>query len=201
MELSHKHQVFLTVTIVIVMFIIILLMIRPTITGMQLSKEFQNIGMDLNSIIEQVEMTKTDAKTSNIKLESCENLNKEYINQVEEMTKTSYTCYEDKKKIESDIVIMRREYENNITSLEEELESKLSKQIEETSDDISSYKEDIQRLNDEITSLEEEMELIIKSAVNNICCKYKVDFPSTDSYFLSNNKIVCATGEEKKINC
>ena len=40
MELSHKHQVFLTVTIVAVLFIIILLMMGPTIRGLNLSKEF-----------------------------------------------------------------------------------------------------------------------------------------------------------------
>lgn len=190
MELSHKHQVYLTITIVSVLFTIILLMIGPTIKGINLSKQFSEIGMDVDSIITDLESKKTETKVLNVKLDSCENLNNKYVSQLKSASNETYNCIEEKRELLNEISRLNIEYERNISDIRREIENNLTRK-----------KEEIQKLNENLENLNKEFELLIQNAANNLCCKYKVDFPNTDSYFISNNRIVCANGEETKITC
>jgi hypothetical protein len=190
MSFSHKHQVMLTISIIAVLFTIILLMLGPTIKGYNTVKEFKKYGLDVDEVIFSLEKINSEREVVNFKLSTCTEINKDYEQQVRNVINDSFKNIEQIKILEREIEILKMEFRTNLSSLERECELRLS-----------TFKEENQFLSEILNQKEENLNFIIENSANNICCKHRVDFPNTDSYFISNNRIVCANGEENPITC
>ena len=94
MELSHKHQVFLTISIVAVLFTIILLLIGPALRSNNLENDFKNYGYYVNSIVSGLEKANIDVKVLEVKQESCIQVNSEYIDQIKKLNNETYSATE-----------------------------------------------------------------------------------------------------------
>jgi hypothetical protein len=190
MSFSHKHQVMLTISIIAVLFTIILLMIVPTIRGHNVIKDLKKYGLDVNEVINSLEKMNQEKEISKVKLDTCNNINKELESQIKTFSSDLVKSQQEIVKIERDYELKLIELNNNITNLKKE-----------HNDQLLIYIDENDKLKNELLEIEENLILIIQNAANNLCCKYKVDYPQTDSYIISKNKIVCTNGETDKISC
>ncbi|MGM5485312.1 MAG: hypothetical protein ACQEP1_05580 [Nanobdellota archaeon] len=190
MELSHKHQVLLTITIVAVLFVIILFMMKPALKGYEIRKEFGSYDMTLDEILSKVEEKETKLNSALIRKRSCEKTSERQKERIEELTNESYQCSQLKNELKS-------EKDRKIQELENKLENSENKCNQEKVE-VEREKEQLQK---ELDSLKKRFDALAGNAAENICCKHKVDYPETDSYIISNNKIACTTGEGNKLEC
>ena len=201
MELSHKHQVFLTVSIVAVMFVIILILLVPALKGNNIANEFKKYGYDINSVLDDLEKSSTQIKVLEVKTQTCEESNKEYISQIKDLTNKTYSSIENNKKLQTNFEILQTECETNLTNIQKESKDEIEKTKKECNDMVEIYKNNVTKLKNQIIDINEKNNIMIHNAALNICCKYKVDYPDTNSYVINNNKIVCGVDKEIEIEC
>jgi hypothetical protein len=190
MDFSHKHHAYMTITIVAVLFVVILALIIPAFKGYQLQRNFADVGMDPSSVLETIDSLETDIKVQQVRLEACEAGSSEREEELLLLTKEHATCMQEKKKLEDNTIRLRQSFEEN-----------LSHALSTYDDDLLLVEEELETLQGRYDNLEESYEAIIENAAQNLCCKYKVDYPSTDSYSIVNNRIVCSTGQNTPISC
>jgi hypothetical protein len=66
---------------------------------------------------------------------------------------------------------------------------------------IKSLGTDIANLKSDLERCEDAQDAVIADAARRLCCMQRVDNPAIDSYSVSDDRIVCATGGQKAIRC
>lgn len=160
------------IIIIILLVIVLLITIKPALLGYTVNKQFKDIGLSAADIMKEIQSLKSDLLIADTSLESCQKLNQEYLDDLNDAKTAETTCTEEKTKLESDYDQLNQAY---------------TQEKEQSESDYDSIKE---RYNN-----------VLQNSADNICCKNKVDDPDIDSYILMNDKIICTSGEGIKINC
>ncbi len=179
----HHHHVSFAMIIAILLIVLLIFLIRPAFRGYKLNKEFEGLGTDAASFLRELDEFKSRILIINTSLENCQETNKEYLQQINDEKNATFSCLEEKRRSES-------EFRFNISQLMSENEQKKS-----------TAELELNQLKLQYESLKGMYDSAISNAANNICCKNKIDNPKIDSYALSDGKIVCTIGGEKKISC
>ena len=187
-KFNKKHIT--TIGTIFSIIILIIIFIKPTITGFGVSKLFDEKNIDVADFIEEQELTKANLETTQTTLDACKKLNKDYLEEISKQKTINFQCEEEKNKIQSEFNQLESEREFDKSRIEAEFEQKKN-EIEIEKQQYETKYNDIKTLHD----------AIIENAAYNICCKAKVDNKNIDSYLISNSKIVCTTGGENKITC
>lgn len=186
----HHHHINLLLVITILLIIVVIVLARPALLGYKISKQFEEIGMSAADFLKELDSVKSERLITETNLKSCESLNEDMLSDLSEERNAGFMCIQDKNKMET-------EYENRIKELEFDLDRikpDFESQKKELQSELEREKIKVQEFQDRYNSLSE-------NSANNICCKAKVDDKEIDSYIVSNNRIVCTTGEEDRIDC
>ena len=124
------------------------------------------------------------------KLNSCSNLNDGYLKDITDEKNTTFSCLEEKRRVQSMFEQLKNEYQFNLTSV-----------ISEHEAEKSEAELELNQLKIESEGFKERYERLIENTANNICCKARIDNPKIDSFIVSNDRVVCSIGEERKIAC
>ena len=74
MELNHKYQLILTLSIVVVLFVIIIILLVPAMKGHNITKQFKEAGYNVSSVIKTLEDAKTEVSVIKQKEETCQKI-------------------------------------------------------------------------------------------------------------------------------
>lgn len=171
MTVKH-HHVSMTLVLVIILLILLGVLIKPAFIGYKISKQLSEVGLTASGVIAEIDSLKSQTLVAKTTLASCDSLTKKYLADLQTEKNTSFACFDEKRRLQSDFDLYRREAGANNTVLSVENE-----RIKNT------------------------YAAVVQNAANNICCKNRIDSPEIDSYLVASNRIVCASGEEPKINC
>lgn len=175
----HRHHVSLGLIFIILLIIVLVLMIRPALTGYSLSKELEGLGTSAADVLRKIDLIKSEKLVVETNLENCKKLNEDYLGQVTSEKGLTFTCLEEKKKLQFDLGVLGSESEQKKSAAELEVEG----------------------LKISYASLETSYGSLSRNSANNICCKNKIDNPEINSYMVSGNSIVCTVGGENRISC
>jgi|TARA_Y100000310_G_C20591034_1_gene767995 hypothetical protein len=124
------------------------------------------------------------------KLNSCSNLNDGYLKDITDEKNTTFSCLEEKRRVQSMFEQLKNEYQFNLTSV-----------ISEHEDEKSEAELELNQLRIEFEEIKTRYESLVQNTADNICCKARIDNPKIDSFIVSNDRVVCSIGEERKIAC
>lgn len=175
----RHHHIGLAFILVILLVIVISLLVKPAFIGYKLSKQFEELGTNAEAILKEVEFLKSQLLITKTNLDTCQGLNARYLADLNVEKNATFACLEETRRFGTSTEQLRLEYQFNISQLRSE-------------------KEDLEI---QLTTSQNKYELIIQNAADNICCKNRVDNPEIDSFLVSNDRIICAVGEETKISC
>jgi len=185
----HIHLSFAMI-IVILMIIALLVVIKPAMFGYKLGKQFEDLGIDSSEFLTGMASLESDILVLETKLDSCGKLIEDYLKEITDEKNATFTCLEEKRRVQSMFEQLRNEYRFNLTNV------------------ISGYEQgrteaelELNQLKIEFKEIEAKYERLVKNTANNICCKARIDNPEIDSFIISNDKVVCSIGEEKKVEC
>tara|TARA_Y100000310_G_C20672387_1_gene811024 strand:- start:1395 stop:1931 length:537 start_codon:yes stop_codon:yes gene_type:complete len=176
--------------IAILLVITLLVVIKPAMFGYKLGKQFEEIGIESSNFLTGMASLESGILVLETKLDSCKNLNENYLNEITDEKNTTFSCLEEKKRVESMFEQLKNEYKFNLTSVVSEHEN------ERTEAEL-----ELNQLKIESEGFKERYERLIENTANNICCKARIDNPKIDSFMISNDRVVCSIGEEQKIEC
>lgn len=188
----HPHHFHINLLLIINIFlvILILIMIKPAFLGYKLSKQFEDINKTPSQILKSVEMLKSELLIAETNLESCKNLNQQFLMDLNKEKNISFKCKQEKDVLKYNYKQLISEYNYNLTKMKSEFEQK--RRLMEN---------ELTQLKETLDSLRDNYEELAKNSANNICCKAKVDNKKIDSYIIFNNRIICSVGEKNKITC
>lgn len=169
---------------------IIVMLVRPALTGYTISKQFDEMNVPVSDILNRIDDLKAQSLLADANLSSCMSTNEDLLQMLTSEKNATFDCMRQNNLLTLELQSMEKEYDNNITSMEDEYELNRA----EIQAELDAEK-------DKCSKFEEQYTPIIKNAANNICCKAKVDDKNIDSYIISNNRIVCTIGEENEISC
>ena len=159
-----------------------------------MSQEFKDIEMTPSEVLARITSYKSDLRVTETKLDSCEVASDKLIDDLVVEKDENFVCGQTKDEIESD-------YEQQIKELNLELESVGTSADQRVQDEISLIQVELTNANLASDNIQRDYDLVVKNSADNICCKAKVDNSDIDSYIVSSNKVVCTSGEDKRISC
>lgn len=190
----HHHHINKLLWVVMGLIIVLFVLSKPAFIGYRMSQEFKDIEMTPSEVLAKITNYKSDLKVSETKLEACNVASDKLIDDLALEKDESFTCDQEKDELESD-------YEQQIKQLNLELNSVNETADQRVRDEISLIEIQLSNVNLANEELQRDYDDVVKNSANNICCKAKVDNQDIDSYIVSSNKIVCTTGEDKRISC
>ena len=176
--------------VIILLVIIVLVITKPAITGYVVADQFEETNMNVSEFLEEQELTKSELVITQTNLDTCKELNQDYLDDISEERSTSFQCDQEKNELQSKYNNLKSEYELEKQKIESDFKQK-EIEIEIENQQLETKYNDVKTLHDSL----------VTNIANNICCKAKVDNKNIDSYLISNSMIVCATGAENKITC
>ena len=190
----HHHHINYLLFIAILLITVIIVLIRPALTGYSIAKEFKDSELTPTEMLRSMEAVKGDLKVKELELQSCEE------DTSDEQDKMA-ACLADAETQKTDYEKRIERLENDIKNLKPEYEAKkvvLEAELQQATFDLAelerSYEEVVKEMNADYQALK-------KNAANNICCKARVDDKSIDSFKVVNGAIVCGSGEAERISC
>jgi hypothetical protein len=190
----HHHHINKLLWVILGMIVILLVLSKPAFIGYRMSKEFSDIEMTPSEVLAKITNYKSDLRVTETKLESCEVASDKLMDDLVVEKDENFICGQNKDGIESD-------YEQQIKELNLELESVSGDADQRVQDEISLIQIELTNANLASDNLQRDYDLVVKNSADNICCKAKVDNSDIDSYIVSSNKVVCTSGEDKRISC
>lgn len=189
-KLKPHHHINFLLIITILLIIFLLILIKPAMLGYKISQQFKEMGTSASDFIRSADSLKSKLLITENNLEMCKNLNKDYINSLSKKENETFKCQQEKSELVSKINQLKSEQNFNISRIQSDFEQRKS----EVEHELAQEKAKTDELN-------RQYDTIVENSANNICCKAKVDIREIDSYFISNEKIVCTSGEKNKISC
>jgi len=186
----HHHHINLLLIITILLIIIIAILVKPALLGYKISKQFEEVGMSTAEFLKSLDSTKSKLLVAETNLESCKSLNNDLVLELSNEKNASFSCMQEKNAQKSSYESLVSQYQFNISMIKPDFENQ--------------KKEFEIKLEQEKTKAEEakaDYDALVENAATNLCCKARVDNKEIDSYIVSNNRIVCATGEKNKVSC
>ncbi len=190
----HHHHINKLLWVVMGLIVILFVLSKPAFIGYRMSQEFKDVEMTPSEVLARITNYKSDLKVSETKLEACEVASDKLIDDLALEKDESFACDQTKDELESD-------YEQQIKQLNLELMSVNETANQRVKDEISLIEVQLSNANLATEALQRDYDDVVKNSADNICCKAKVDNQDIDSYIVSSNKIVCTTGEDKRISC
>lgn len=190
----HHHHISWLLWVLTGLVIILFVLAKPAFIGYRMSQEFKDIEMTPSDVLAKITNYKSDLKVTETKLDACTTASDKLINDLASEKDESFTCDQEKDELEGD-------YEQQIKQLNLELSSVNASADQRVRDEISLIEVQLSNANLATEAIQRDYNDIEKNSANNICCKAKVDNQDIDSYIVSSNKIVCTTGEDKRISC
>ena len=189
---KHPHHRHINLLLILAIFLVLclLLLLKPALLGYKLSKQFEEVGMSVSEFIKKMESLKSELLITETNLDSCKSLNQEYLGTLSKEKNTSFICSQEKNELLSRFYQLQSEYKFNITRIETDFEQRKDEIEVELNQEKINFNE-----------LKEMYDSLVENSANNLCCKARVDNKDIDSYILSNDRIVCTTGEKNKISC
>jgi len=186
----HHHHINFLLIIVILLIVVIIILVKPALLGYKISKQFEEIGMPVSEFLKSLDLVKSKLLVAETNLESCKSLNKDLLADTSREKNLSMRCFQDKEIAEARYKSLIAEYVFNISRIKPEFEEQ-KKELEA----------ELSRKKIEFEEVQKNYNALIANAANNICCKARVDNKAIDSYLVSGNMIVCASGEKSRISC
>ncbi|MBT3865691.1 hypothetical protein HOF78_01155 [Candidatus Woesearchaeota archaeon] len=190
----HHHHINKLLWVVMGLVIILIILSKPAFIGYRMSQEFKDIEMTPSEVLARITGYKSDLKVTETKLDACTTASDKLIDDLALEKDESFTCNQVKDELESD-------YGQQIKQLNLELKSVDESADQRIIDEVSLIEVQLSNANLATEALERNYEDVVRNSANNICCKAKVDNQDIDSYIVSSNKVVCTTGEDKRISC
>ena len=190
----HHHHINKLLWVILGMVLILLVLSKPAFIGYRMSQEFKDIEMTPSEVLARITSYKSDLRVTETKLDSCEVASDKLIDDLVVEKDENFVCGQTKDEIESD-------YEQQIKELNLELESVGTSADQRVQDEISLIQVELTNVNLASDNIQRDYDLVVKNSADNICCKAKVDNSDIDSYIVSSNKVVCTSGEDKRISC
>ncbi|MFT4344137.1 MAG: hypothetical protein ACMXYE_05330 [Candidatus Woesearchaeota archaeon] len=197
----------------------ILVLLQPAMTGYVIANEFQDQRMSATEFLEELERLKTHTERLEVNLTRAQTRNEVYQHELLEERNTSFMCKEELARIQHELSQLEKtfteelqnkeikyeEQQHNFTAQINRVEQECSFQTQSRINELQIAEEqlqnEIQELRFRINTTEDRYQKRAYNTARNICCKAKVDNPSIDSYIVSNNMIICTTGQPQKIQC
>ncbi len=186
----RHHHINMLFIIIVFLIIILIIMIQPALVGYKISKQFEEIGMEVSEFMKERDVVKSNLLITQTNLESCKSLNNDYLGNLAAEKNVSFYCNQEKNELQSRYNQLKPEYDFNITRIKSEFEQKKNE-----------IESNLTRFETKYNELDALYDSIVNNAAQNICCKAKVDNKEIDSYIIANSRIVCTTGEKDKISC
>ena len=190
----HHHHINKLLWVVMGLIVILFILSKPAFIGYRMSQEFKDIEMTPSEVLARITSYKSDLKVTETKLDACTIAGDKLIDDLASEKDESFTCNQAIDELESD-------YSQQIKQLNLELISVNESADQRVIDEISLFEVQLSNANLATESLQRDYEDVVRNSANNICCKAKVDNQDIDSYIVSSNKVVCTTGEDKRISC
>ena len=186
----HKHHFNFLFLLVGLLIIIIAILVKPALTGYKLTKQFEEKDVTASDVIKRMDTLRNDLAVCNNELKSYNRTNKQCLQKLTTNQNTTLKLRQKNSELKAEIEQQKLNYEYNITNLQ----NRLSQQKQTLTTKL-------EQLNQSYKELQQKHLALIENSARSICCKEKVDNEQIDSYIISDNKLVCTSGEENKIDC
>lgn len=202
MVVGSKKKKRIIIGAIIVAVFLITILARPSIIGLGVYEDNENITASLKDkepvvTIESLQLKLESAKQS---FELYKGLSDQYQQDIKDNANELTDALIQKATLEA----TQGTFESTISLLEERLEEK-TVLLTENEDILSKLETDnqaeIDSLNGQVTELQDSYDLLIENTAKNICCKKRVDDPSINSFDVANHKIICMEGGERSLSC
>lgn len=186
----HHHHINLLLIITIFLIVVILIMLKPALVGYKVTKQFEEIGVDVSEFMKEVDTIRGENIAVKTTLESCEKTKEEYLSQASGEKNNTYACIQQVSELKAHLDQANSQYTFNVSQLAKEYDQKKAE-----------VQLNLTQMQTQYSQLQTTYDTVVSSAADNICCKARVDDKSVDSYIVSNGRIICTSGEEDKISC
>jgi septation ring formation regulator EzrA len=182
-KLSKKDIYIIVIAALIVGVFLIIVLIRPTISGYAAYQAIKKTNYSLEDYGKNIEELNSQLLISETNLSSQSEFNKKIFAEFEKCSDKLSQCTANLGSLEANYSFSVQRYEETLGSLKTDFEKENEKKQQE------------------IDSLQRQYDALAQNTANNLCCKAKVDNPTIGYYRVENNKVLCLEEGELKVNC
>lgn len=186
----HHHHINLLLVITLLLLIVLFFMIKPALNGYNISKQLKDIGLSPSEFMKSIDTVKSKLLIAETNLETCKSVNNDLMLGTASEKNATFKCLQDKSLLELKFSLLKSDYDFNLSRVKAEYDQKRSEADSQLSQNNLLVNKTLEDYDD-----------LAQNSADNICCKSRVDDKRIDSYIVSNNIIVCASGEKNKITC
>ena len=200
MVVGSKKKKRIIIGAVIVAVFLITILARPSIIGLGVYEDNENITALLEEPVVTIESLQLKLESAKQSLALYKGLSEQYQQELKDNSGELTDALVEKATLEA----TQSNFEITIKLLEERLEEKtflLAEKEATLSQSERDSQEEIDGLTGEITTLQDGYDSLVENSAKNICCKNRVDNPSINYYDVINNKIICLEDGEKLLSC
>ena len=186
----HHHHINLLLIITVLLLAVLFFMIKPALNGYSIAKQLKDIGLSPSEFMKSIDTVKSKLLIAETNLETCKSVNNDLMLGTASEKNSTFKCLQDKSLLEMKFSLLKSDYDFNLSRVRAEYDQRKS----EVDSELSQNNLLVNKTLEDYSSL-------AQNSADNICCKTRVDDKRIDSYVISNNIIVCASGEKNKITC
>jgi hypothetical protein len=207
-KLTPKKTIFSILIILIFIFVSYSLIIKPTITGYTTHKAMEKTNLTIDAYALSLTELQNEIAKQKTNLSSCYTFNKDLFEHLEKNINQQLEFYS-QLTLANDELSEKKEYINKLSIESQNLKQEITNQkielIKDCENQIIELKknseEEVIKIQKKYNNTLSDYQNLATNTANNICCKSRVDNPQIDSYTINNNRIICASQAEFKINC
>lgn len=186
----HHRHINLLLVITILLLVVLFFMIKPALNGYSISRQLKEIGLTPSEFMKSIDTVKSKLLIAETNLETCKSVNNDLMLGTASEKNSTFKCLQDKSLLDLKFSLLKSDYDFNLSRIKAEYEQRKT----EVDTKLSQNNLLVNKTLEDYSSL-------AQNSADNICCKTRVDDKRIDSYVISNNVIVCASGEKNKITC
>ncbi len=186
----HPHHMNKMLIIVILLVLLLIILLTPCIKYSLSYLKLKQLGSTPEEIISSSELLKTELNLVKGNLSACEKISKTLILENQNFKQKFSDLENNYSKLKADLAYKDQEFISKFKKLNLSYEEKLKSNSLIVSQTKSSF--------DELT---EKYLSLVKNSAKNICCKQRVDDSLINSYDVLNNKIICSSEGDFKLDC
>ena len=186
----HTHHFNYLLLIVCVLVIVILVLLKPAFIGHSLQQQFDEKNLTAEAVLNKIDSLELNNTILKQELNQSKERRSECFNKLEKEQNKTLQLKKELRTINSQMQELRMQQSHNISRLKMDYQGRIDKLQHNLSMKTQSYEQ-----------LKNDYNTIIKNSARRICCKQKVDNPSIDSFYISDNTINCGYGRENGIEC
>jgi chromosome segregation ATPase len=170
---AKYKKIFLFAGVAIVAILLLIFVIRPSITGYGVYKDIKNSNLTVESFESQVSNLKRNLEIASTNLTSCQSFYTEILGKYEQSNNKQVDC------------------QGKLSALQTQVNTKNSNEQSELTD-----------LQEDYDELIENYDSLAEDAANKICCiKKQLENSDINSYSIDEDRIVCSTDADNSISC